>query len=129
MTNVENTINIKVLGIGGGGNNAATRIMGDNGQNIETYFLNTEISKLRKINPKNVLQIGKQTTRGLGAGANERIGEAAAIESSDQIRKMLEGTDLLFLTAGMGGGTGTRSHTSNCRYCKINGHFNCSNSY
>lgn len=107
LQTVENTINIKVIGVGGGGNNAAIRIMDDNVANIETYLLNTETSKLKRINPKNVLQIGKQTTKGLGAGANERIGEASAIESSDQIRKILEGTDMLFLTAGMGGGTGT----------------------
>ena len=102
-----NNIKIKVIGVGGGGNNAAMRIMQDNSQNIETYLINTEISKLRRVNPKSVLQIGKQTTKGLGAGANERIGEASAIESSDQIKKILEGTDMLFLTAGMGGGTGT----------------------
>ncbi len=107
MQNIENTIKIKVLGIGGGGNNAAIRIMGDEIQNLDTYLLNTETSKLKRINPKNVLQIGKQTTKGLGAGANERVGEAAAIESSEEIKKMLEGTDMLFLTAGMGGGTGT----------------------
>lgn len=107
LQTVDSTINIKVIGVGGGGNNAAIRIMDDNVANVETYLLNTETSKLKKINPKNVLQIGRQTTKGLGAGANERIGEASAIESSDQIRKILEGTDMLFLTAGMGGGTGT----------------------
>ena len=115
MTNIENTMKIKVLGIGGGGNNAAIRIMDDNIQNVDTYLLNTETSKLKKINSGNVIQIGKQTTRGLGAGANERVGEAAAIESSEQIRQMLQGTDMLFLTAGMGGGTGTRCNTCNCR--------------
>ena len=129
MQNIESAMKIKVLGIGGGGNNAAVRIMNANTDNIETYFLNTETSKLRKINPKNVLQIGKQTTKGLGAGANERVGEAAAIESSEEIKKMLEGTDMLFLTAGMGGGTGTRSNSSSCRNSKINGDFNSSNSY
>ena len=107
LQTVDSSINIKVIGVGGGGNNAAIRIMDDNITNVETYLLNTETSKLKKINPKNVLQIGRQTTKGLGAGANERIGEASAIESSDQIRKILEGTDMLFLTAGMGGGTGT----------------------
>ena len=107
MQNIQNTIKIKVIGIGGGGNNAAIRIMGENVQNIDTYLLNTEISKLKKINQKNVLQIGKQTTKGLGAGANERIGEASAIESSEEIKEILQGTDMLFLTAGMGGGTGT----------------------
>ena len=129
MQSTENNIKIKVIGIGGGGNNAAIRIMEDDVQNIETYLLNTETSKLKRINSKNVLQIGKQTTKGLGAGANERVGEASAIESSDEIRKMLEGTDMLFLTAGMGGGTGTRCNTCSCRNCKINGNFNSCNSY
>ena len=107
MQSTENVIKIKVIGIGGGGNNAAIRIMEDEVQNVDTYLLNTETSKLKKINSKSVLQIGKQTTKGLGAGANERIGEASAIESSEEIKKILEGTDMLFLTAGMGGGTGT----------------------
>ena len=130
MTRIENTMRIKVLGIGGGGNNAAVRILDDNNAyNIDTYLLNTEISKLKQLNKRNVLQIGKQTTRGLGAGANEKMGEAAAIESSDQIRQILQGTDMLFLTAGMGGGTGTRCNTCSCRNCKIYGDFNSSNSY
>ena len=107
MQNVENNIRIKIIGVGGGGNNAARRIMDNNVQNVETYLLNTEISKLKQINPKNVLQIGKQTTRGLGAGSNARIGEASAIESTEKIKQILQGTDMLFLTAGMGGGTGT----------------------
>lgn len=107
VQNVDSTVKIKVIGIGGGGNNAVSRIIEDNVPNIETYLMNTEISKLKQINPRNVLQIGKQTTKGLGAGANERIGEASAIESTDQIKEILQGTDMLFLTAGMGGGTGT----------------------
>ena len=107
VQNVENTIRIKVIGVGGGGNNAVIRIMENDVKNMETYLLNTEVSKLKSVNPKNVLQIGRQTTKGLGAGANERIGEASAIESSEQIKAILQGTDMLFLTAGMGGGTGT----------------------
>ena len=88
----ENIVKVKVIGVGGGGNNAAMRIINDGVQNIETYLLNTETGTLRRANTRNVLQIGKQTTNGLGAGANEIIGE---------------NTDMLFLTAGMGGGTGT----------------------
>ncbi|MGN1270894.1 MAG: cell division protein FtsZ [Clostridia bacterium] len=103
----ENVVKIKVIGVGGGGNNAAIRIINDGVQNIETYLLNTETGTLRRANTRNVLQIGKQTTNGLGAGANEIIGEKAALESKEQIRKILENTDMLFLTAGMGGGTGT----------------------
>lgn len=103
----ENIVKIKVIGVGGGGNNAAIRIIDDGVQNIDTYLLNTETGTLKRANTRNVLQIGKQTTNGLGAGANEFVGERAAIESRDEIRKILENTDMLFLTAGMGGGTGT----------------------
>lgn len=103
----ENIVKIKVIGVGGGGNNAAIRIINDGVQNIDTYLLNTETGTLKRANTRNVLQIGKQTTNGLGAGANEFVGERAAIESRDEIRKILENTDMLFLTAGMGGGTGT----------------------
>lgn len=105
--NIQNKINIKVIGVGGGGNNAVMRIINDNVQNIETYLLNTETSILKRANIKNVLQIGKETTKGLGAGANEIIGEKSALESKEEIKKILQGTDMLFLTAGMGGGTGT----------------------
>lgn len=103
----ENIVKVKVIGVGGGGNNAAIRIINDGVQNIETYLLNTETGTLKRANTRNVLQIGKQTTNGLGAGANEIIGERAALESKEDIRKILENTDMLFLTAGMGGGTGT----------------------
>lgn len=98
---------IKVLGIGGGGNNAVKQMVEDKIRNVEFYYLNTELSNLKNIYTNNVLQIGKQTTKGLGAGANPEIGERAALESKEEIRNILQGTDLLFLTAGMGGGTGT----------------------
>ena len=65
VQNIENTIKIKVLGVGGGGNNAAIRIMDENLHNIDTYLINTEISKLKQVNPKNIVQIGRQTTKGL----------------------------------------------------------------
>lgn len=107
VKDVENIAKIKVIGIGGGGNNAIFRIIEDNVQNVETYVINTEATILKRANTKNVLQIGKETTKGLGAGANEFIGEKSALESREEIKKILEGTDLLFLTAGMGGGTGT----------------------
>lgn len=98
---------IKVIGVGGGGNNAVKQMIEDNLKNVEFYYLNTEMGVLNKINAKNVLQIGKQTTKGLGAGANPEVGERAAIESKEEIKNILKGTDLLFITAGMGGGTGT----------------------
>ena len=98
---------IKVIGVGGGGNNAVTQMIKDNVKNVEFYYLNTETGVLNKIRAKNVLQIGKETTRGLGAGANPEVGEKAAIESKEEIKNILKDTDLLFITAGMGGGTGT----------------------
>lgn len=98
---------IKVIGVGGGGNNAVNRIINDKVQNIETYLINTETSLLKRANTKNVLQIGKELTKGLGAGANEVVGENSALESKEDIKRILENTDLLFVTAGMGGGTGT----------------------
>ncbi len=104
---MENITKIKVIGIGGGGNNAVIRIIKDKVQNVETYLLNTETSILKRADTNNVLQIGKETTKGLGAGADETTGEKSALESKEEIKKILEGTDMLFITAGMGGGTGT----------------------
>ena len=92
---------IKVIGIGGGGNNAVRQMVEDKVKDVEFYFINTELAMLNKTKMENVLQIGKETTKGLGAGANPDMGEKA------DIKKLLEGTQLLFLTAGMGGGTGT----------------------
>lgn len=100
---------IKVIGIGGGGNNAVMRMIKEQVQNIETYLFNTEINILKRANviTRNTLQIGKEITKGLGAGANEHIGEQAGEESKQAIQEILRDTDMLFLTAGMGGGTGT----------------------
>ena len=103
----ENNLRIKVIGIGGGGNNAVTNIIKDKVKNVETFLINTETKILQRAETKNVLQIGKETTNGLGAGANDLVGEKAALESENEIRELLENTDMLFLTAGMGGGTGT----------------------
>ena len=102
-----NVVRIKTIGVGGGGNNAALHIINENVKNIETYLINTEMGILKRTNCDNIVQIGKQTTKGLGAGANEKIGEMAARESKEEIEKILQNTDMLFVTAGMGGGTGT----------------------
>lgn len=98
---------IKVIGVGGAGNNAINRMIEDNVKGVSFYMLNTETGTLKKSRTSNTLQIGVQTTRGLGAGANEIIGERAAIENKEEIKQILQGADLLFITAGMGGGTGT----------------------
>lgn len=103
----ENIVKIKVLGVGGGGSNTVATIIKERVENIEPYLINTEMSIVSRTHIKRVLQIGKETTKGLGAGANEEVGEKAALESREDIKRLLEGTDLLFITAGMGGGTGT----------------------
>ena len=105
----KDTIRIKVMGIGGGGNNAVNRMINSNIEGAEYYLVNTEKKSLDRANSKfcQTIQIGKELTHGLGAGANPEIGEQAAIEDIEEIIKSLEDTDLLFLTAGMGGGTGT----------------------
>ena len=98
---------IKVIGVGGAGNNAVNRMIEDKVHGVTFYLLNTEIGILKRAKTNNTLQIGVETTKGLGAGANENIGERAAIESKDEIKQILEGADMVFITAGMGGGTGT----------------------
>ena len=98
---------IKVIGVGGAGNNAVNRMIEDNIQGVTFYLLNTETGTLKRAKTNNILQIGVQTTRGLGAGANENVGERAALENKEQIKQILRGADLVFITAGMGGGTGT----------------------
>lgn len=105
--NVKNLINIKVIGIGGAGNNAVNRMIEDGIDGVEFYEFNTEVKVFDKSKTKNVMQIGKEITKGLGAGGDVSIGEKAATENKEEIKNILQGTDLLFLTAGMGGGTGT----------------------
>ncbi len=102
-------INIKVLGIGGGGNNAVNQMIRSKIKGAEYILINTERQILDKANTNGckILQIGKETAQGLGAGANPEVGEKAARESMEDINKILDNTDLVFLTAGMGGGTGT----------------------
>lgn len=98
---------IKVIGVGGGGNNAISR-MRDNGlSGVEFVALNTDQQTLNETNADVKLQIGAKLTRGLGAGANPDIGMRAAEESKNEISEALKGSDMVFITAGMGGGTGT----------------------
>lgn len=105
--NVDKILKIKVIGVGGAGNNAITRMIEDNVKGVSFYMINTETGTLKRSRTSNILQIGVQTTRGLGAGANEIVGERAAIENKEEIKEILRGADLVFITAGMGGGTGT----------------------
>ena len=107
IRDLDKILKIKVIGVGGAGNNAITRMIEDNVKGVSFYMINTETGSLRRSKTSNTLQIGVQTTRGLGAGANEIVGERAAIENKEEIKQMLRGADLVFIAAGMGGGTGT----------------------
>ncbi len=100
-------VNIKVIGVGGGGNNAVNRMITTNIRGVEFVSVNTDRQALRKSEAPNQLVIGEKITKGFGAGANPQIGARAAEESIEEIRTVLEGTDMVFVTAGMGGGTGT----------------------
>lgn len=98
---------LKVVGIGGGGGNAVNRMIENDVKGVEFVVINTDAQVLRLAKADTRLQIGKQLTRGLGAGADPEIGQKAAEESEDEIREILRGSDMVFITAGMGGGTGT----------------------
>ena len=98
---------IKVVGVGGGGGNAVEHMVAKTIEGVEFIVANTDSQALRKSNAETTLQIGRGTTKGLGAGANPELGREAALEDSDIIRASLEGADMVFIAAGMGGGTGT----------------------
>ena len=98
---------IKVVGVGGAGNNAVNRMINAGLKGVEFYAINTDKQALHMSLAPNKIQIGEKLTKGLGAGANPDIGKRAAEESYDDIKKVLEGADMVFVTAGMGGGTGT----------------------
>jgi cell division protein FtsZ len=98
---------IKVLGVGGGGGNAVSHMMQSGIDGVEFICANTDSQALKKTEVKTSLQIGCNITKGLGAGANPEIGRQAAMEDRDRIQEVIEGTDMLFITGGMGGGTGT----------------------
>lgn len=99
--------NIRVIGVGGGGCNAVDRMITDGVQGIEFIAVNTDHQSLAKSLASERIQIGTKVTRGLGAGAHPETGQKAAEENIEEVSKVLEGTDMLFITAGMGGGTGT----------------------
>ena len=103
----EQVATIKVMGVGGGGNNAVSRMIEAGVQGVHFIVANTDAQVLKAVNCRDKIILGPDISKGLGAGANPDIGREAAIESSDQIRNILQGTDMLFIAAGMGGGTGT----------------------
>lgn len=103
----ENSAVIKVVGVGGGGGNALEHMVAENIDGVEFICANTDAQALKNSNAKIHIQLGDELTKGLGAGANPRIGREAAEEDRDRIREVLQGADMVFITAGMGGGTGT----------------------
>ena len=98
---------LKVIGVGGGGNNAVNRMIDHGMNNVEFISINTDGKALNLSKASSKIQIGEKLTRGLGAGANPEIGKKAAEESREQIEDAIQGADMVFVTAGMGGGTGT----------------------
>ncbi|MEH7500621.1 cell division protein FtsZ [Neobacillus drentensis] len=106
-TNIDQLATIKVIGVGGGGNNAVNRMIDDGVEGVEFIAVNTDAQALNQSKAEIAMQIGASLTRGLGAGANPEIGRRAVEESKKQIEEVLAGADMVFVTAGMGGGTGT----------------------
>lgn len=98
---------IKVVGVGGGGNNAVNRMIGSALQGVDFYAVNTDAQALLQSDAPNPIQIGELVARGLGTGGNPLLGKQAAEESKETIEKALKGSDMVFITAGMGGGTGS----------------------
>lgn len=106
-TNLDHVATIKVIGVGGGGNNAVNRMIEHGVEGVEFIAVNTDAQALNLSQAEVKLQIGTKLTRGLGAGANPEIGKKAAEESREMLEDALQGADMIFVTAGMGGGTGT----------------------
>ena len=98
---------IKVIGVGGGGNNAVNRMIVSGLQNVEFIAVNTDMQALQTAKAKTKLAIGAKMTGGLGAGGIPEIGEKAALEDQEALRNIMQGADMVFITSGMGGGTGT----------------------
>ena len=103
----ENVTTIKVIGVGGGGGNAVNRMVSDGLQGVEFIAMNTDQQALAKNHATVKVQLGSKLTKGRGAGADPEIGQRAAEESKDEIANALKGSQMVFITAGMGGGTGT----------------------
>jgi cell division protein FtsZ len=107
VDSIPETAEIKVIGVGGGGGNAVRHMIACQVQGVEFICANTDSQALRDIQGATLLQLGNGITKGLGAGANPDVGRQAALEDRDRIAEVLQGADMVFITAGMGGGTGT----------------------
>ena len=109
---------LKVVGVGGGGGNAVNRMIENDVRGVEYIAVNTDCQVLRLSKAETRIQIGKELTRGLGAGANPEVGRKAAEESEAELREAIKGADMVFITTGMGGGTGTGAAPVVARYAK-----------
>lgn len=107
VDNVEQSAVIKVVGVGGGGGNAVRHMLASEIEGVEFLCANTDAQALKDLDSKSLIQLGGNITKGLGAGANPEIGRQSAMEDRDRIAEALKGSDMVFITAGMGGGTGT----------------------
>jgi cell division protein FtsZ len=107
VENIPQNAVIKVIGVGGGGGNAVHHMINNQVEGVEFICANTDAQALNNLKAKTILQMGSNITKGLGAGANPEIGRQAALEDRDEIAEILSGADMVFITAGMGGGTGT----------------------
>ncbi len=107
MDNYSQNAVIKVVGVGGGGGNAVEHMVSQNIEGVDFICANTDAQAMRNASAKTLLHLGSNITKGLGAGANPEIGRQAAMEDRERIQEVLQGADLVFITAGMGGGTGT----------------------
>jgi len=107
IDNISQNAVIKVVGVGGGGGNAVEHMVASGVDGVEFICANTDAQALKNLNSNTLMQLGGEVTKGLGAGANPEIGRLAAIEDRDRIQEVLSGADMVFITAGMGGGTGT----------------------
>ncbi len=107
--NAEGVVNIKVIGCGGGGCNAVNRMINSGVQGVEFVAANTDLQVINSSRAEHKIQMGQKLTKGLGAGSDPTVGEKSATESKEEFEQLLQGTDMVFITAGMGGGTGTGS--------------------
>ncbi len=107
VDNIPENAEIKVVGVGGGGGNAVRHMIESEVEGVDFICANTDSQALRDIGAHTILQLGNNITKGLGAGANPMVGREAAMEDRERIRELLDGADMVFITAGMGGGTGT----------------------
>jgi cell division protein FtsZ len=118
---VENFANIKVVGVGGGGSNAVNRMIAEGIQGVEFIAINTDAQALLLSEAPHRVRIGDKLTRGLGAGGNPEVGAKAAEESEDELRDSVRGSDMVFITAGLGGGTGTLASSIVARVAREEG--------